>query len=443
MVKARWIWCKYDQDEDGIAELIHVLRVGDEILELDYATRIPVSSMVPFINTHRHMGNSVSDLVFDIQRIKTAILRQGLDSLFYSQQPQYAHSNKVELDDLHVRKPAGTVSIDTDLPDVAGHLFQMSTEFVFPQAQEGLRHMDTVTESRVGVNRMFQGIDEGNLNHHDRIGKLTTMAAQRIEQIARIMGNGVQNLFSICHELVIRHGHQAESIKLRGEWVQFDPKQWRTGRDMRVVAPYAAGNKDSLLERLMVVKGAMSEIIQAQANGVMQPMVMADNVYNMMLDMAAAADLTGNKYVTDPATIPPPEPQPDPTLIALDIEKQKADNQSEDNEIDRVKIETDAMTDLKKAEIASHTAIAVALINQGGSIDAENIRQAASNARANKAGKDSATNTDAIVGVNSSINESLEALMTAIASLNAPKRVVKDEDGNIVGVEPVGEETDS
>jgi hypothetical protein len=109
--------------------------------------------------------------------------------------------------------------------------------------------MDTVTEARVGVNKMFQGIDTNALsstNAHNAIGQLSTMASQRVEQIARIFANGVERLFSIAHELIIKSGHEEETVRLRGEWVAFDPSQWRTGRDMRIVAPFAAGNKDAV-----------------------------------------------------------------------------------------------------------------------------------------------------------------------------------------------------
>ena len=93
-VKARWIWIRTDYDEDGIAELNHVLMVGRELLSKDgedpvqMVSNIPVASIVPIINTHRHIGMSIADLTFDIQRIKTAMLRSGLDSLYLATNPR-------------------------------------------------------------------------------------------------------------------------------------------------------------------------------------------------------------------------------------------------------------------------------------------------------------------------------------------------------------------
>src|SRR5690606_6273235 len=84
VVTKRRIWIRFDYDEDGIAELQEVCLVGSTVLSHEQVSTIPVACLVPFINTHRHVGNSVADLVFDIQRIKTVLLRGGLDSLYRS-----------------------------------------------------------------------------------------------------------------------------------------------------------------------------------------------------------------------------------------------------------------------------------------------------------------------------------------------------------------------
>ena len=436
-VRTRWIWVRYDFDEDGIAELLHVVRVGNTVFEMDSVSTIPVASLVPFLNTHRHMGNSVTDLVFDIQQIKTDILRQGLDNLRQTQNPREFFSKKVNLDSLLLSRPGAKIEVDTESPDVAGHVFTSQLPFVFPQAQEGLRHMDTVVESRVGVNRIFQGIDESNLNDHNRIGQLSTMAAQRVEQIARIFGNGVQRLFQIAHELVIKSGHKAESIKLRGEWVEFDPKQWKTGRDMRVVAPYAAGNKDSLLQRLFMIADIHEKSL---ASGL--PIVQQDDAYQLALEIAKASDVSGDKFFTDPATLPPPEPEPDYTAAALEVEAQKAQTQELDSqrdaEIDKYKADLQAEVDKYKADLQAQVQIAIAASKNEGAIDLER-------ARANlkelpiDTGEGRMSASDAFQATQAS-NQAIEALVKALqdamselrADMEADQEVIREDD-RIVG----------
>ena len=104
-VKCRTIWIRCDYDDDGIAELQKVVLVGREILEHEPASRIPVACIVPFINTHRHVGMSVADLVFDIWRIKTAMLRSGLNSLYLANNPRHYVDESQSLSLIHISEP--------------------------------------------------------------------------------------------------------------------------------------------------------------------------------------------------------------------------------------------------------------------------------------------------------------------------------------------------
>ncbi len=447
MVRARTVWIQFDYDEDGIAELQKVVVVADKILEkngepvIESASRIPVASLVPFINTHRHIGISVADLTFDIQRIKTKFLRSGLNSLDLATNPRHAASKKVNLDDLLVSRSGAIVQVDTQLPDVAGHVVPLQTQNTFPDAQQGLAYMDTVVESRVGVTKQFQGIDASANNDHDRIGQLSSMAAQRVEQIARIFGNGVENLFSIAHELVIKSGHQMEAIKLRGEWVDIDPTQWRTGRDMRVVAPFAAGNKDSLLNRLMILRGIHSE---AAAAG--HPMVQQDDSYELALEISKAADLMGTKYFTDPATVEPPPPPPDHTETALQIENKKVDNEADDearqSEFDVNKLASDEAIKKYGIDVNAQTTITVAQINAGKTLDAERLK-ADLRDEPIKLGNDAIKATgDAVTNLQGRLEDSIDKLSDAVKETKklatAPIKIVR-ENGKIIGKEVAGQ----
>jgi hypothetical protein len=431
----RRIWIEHDYDEDGIAELQYVVLVGREVLEREEVTTIPVSSIVPFINTHRHMGNSVIDLVDDIQQIKTKIQRNGLDSLEYSLRPERVVSQQVHMSDFLESKPGGIKRLKKGAIPGEGHVQELVVPFVFPQAQEGLRHMDTVTESRIGVNRMFQGIDESNINDHNRIGQLSTMAAQRIEDMARLFGVGFKRLFAISHELLIKSGHSQEVIKLRGEFVTIDPSQWRTGRDMRVTAPYAAGNKDSLLQRLMLLKQIHTEAAMAG-----HPMVQLDDSYELALEIAKAADVAGTKFFTDPKTIEPPPEQPDPTMMAVEIEAQKVSNEAEDEarsaELDKYKADLDAETRTVLAKLNSETQIALAQLKEGQQINVETVKAQLKDAPVQLGEAFEVTNE-----INNQVAESIRQITEALSEMKAvaesPIKIVR-ENGRIVGKEVNG-----
>lgn len=442
-VICRWIWVRHDYDEDGIAELQHVVRVGKRVFERQEVPCVPVACIVPFINTHRHMGMSVADLVFDIQRIKTSLLRGGLDSLNLSINPRHAVSNAVNLDDLLTSRPGGIVRLKQGAVPGDGHVMPLQTEFVFPQAQEGLRHMDSVIEARVGVNRIFQGIDEGNLNQHDRVGQLSTMAAQRVEDIARLFGVGYKRLFRIAHELVVKSGHSQEVIRVNGDWVEINPTNWRTGRDLRVTAPYAAGNKNALLERLLILKNIHAEAYQAGL-----PVVTPEDSYELAMEIAKAADLSGDKFFTAPEMIPPPPEAPDHTMIALELENKKIETEAADEErqaeLDKYKADLDSADRRYSTDTNAELQIALAQIKEGQQVNLEKLR---ANLKANPvdmegeqiAISDAFKETrDAHHELAGKLEGALERALEEIRSYQeSPIKIVR-ENGKIVGKEVKG-----
>ncbi len=432
-VTVRTVWIRYDYDEDGIAELQRVVIVGNEILDREEATRIPVACIVPYINTHRHMGDSVTDLVIDIQRIKTKMLRGGLDALELALNPGHVISNKVTLDDMLVSRPGRIIRAkDTT---TMGHVMPLPTQNTFPDAIMGLQHMDTVVESRVGVNRMFQGIDSSNLNDHDRIGQLSTMASQRIEDIARLFGTGFKRLFSLAHELVIKSGHQEEAIKLRGQWVDIDPTQWRTGRDMRVVAPFAAGNKDSLLQRLLVVANIHEKALAAGL-----PIVDQQDAYNLALEIGNAADLPATKFFTDPSTVEPPPPPRDYTGDALDIEARKVQVSAADSQADAEgkKYSTDVDSSDKRYQTDVNAQVQLILADKKGegALTLESARASLKNAPIELGNQAIQATGDKVAALTSSMTEAIADLRQTIDEIkedaNAPVDIVR-ENGKIIG----------
>jgi hypothetical protein len=346
--RVRMIWLKHDNNQDGIAELLYVVRIGRHILHNEQVTRIPVASLVAIPTSHRHIAISIADIVSDIQRIKTAILRQGLDNLYLANNPRTFITDKINLDDALVSRPGGIVRGETGAvygQDIA----PLVMPFVFPQAMEGLEYMDQVRENRTGTNRYFTGIDQNAMNKTATgIQQLSSMAAQRVEQIARIMACGIEDLFSIVHELILKGGHKKEVVKLSNNWVQVDPSAWKKRYDFRISVGYAAGNKDALVSKLMMI-AAMQE--KALAGGL--PIVTPQNAYETALELTKASDFSApQRFWTNPKEIPPPEPpKPDPTMVAVEEIKSKTTLQKTQEEIKFNQVKTDKELMLKSREL--------------------------------------------------------------------------------------------
>ncbi len=322
-VKARMIWIRVDYNGDGKAELLQILRVGRRILYSEEVSRIPVASGVACPLPHRHIGISIADMVSDIQRIKTAILRQGLDNLYISNNPQKILNEQfVNIDDALISRPGGVVRA-TDINQIRYE----EMPFVFPQAIQGLEYMDTVRQNRTGVNNNFSGIGTQDISNLQpgTVSQLSGLAAQRVEQIARILAFAIEDLFSIVHELALKLGHKRQVLQLNGAWAEVDPGSWRKRTDFKTCVAFSAGNKDSQVARLMAIADRQKEALTL---GI--PVCSPENYYNTLSELTKAADFAApERFWTDPKTIPPAPPKPDPKIVVAEMqnashEKQKA-----------------------------------------------------------------------------------------------------------------------
>lgn len=463
-VRVRCIFIRHDTDEDGIAELQRVYRVGSRILDRNGkpaiypATRVGVACITPMLNPHRHVGTSEADITVDIQRTRTFILRAGLDGLALSLNPRHVVSNEVNLDDLMVSRPGGIVRMLNESSAVPGegHVFAIATQNTFPDAITGLEYMGQVHESRTGVSRAFSGVDPSTLNNGNSSGvainQLSTMASQRVEQIARMFSVGIEYLFSLAHELVIKSGHQSEVVKLRNKWTPIDPSTWRTGRDMRIVVGYGAGNKDALVSRLAMIRMSQLEALQLGL-----PNVTPSNIYATDIEIAKAADFSApQRFWTDPSTVQPPPPQPDPGLIKTQMTTQSAEKikAAELESQERIK-QAELLQKDQAEQLRAELALLLERMKLGGGVDIERVRQsgAAQLEREKQSGlmqmehvKGSIKNepenkkNEKLDGIAQLIAELRQAQKQIGDSLNAPREIIRGADGRVAGVKVGGVE---
>jgi len=226
---------------------------------------IPFAAMTPVIVTHRFFGRSIADLVMDIQRIKTALLRALLDNAYLANNPRTevpeSHATETTLDDLLVSRPGGIVRTKMpgglsviEHPDIGNHVFPL------------LQYQDATREWRTGVSRQGQGVDPNALqNQVATIANQMFNASQaKVKLIARIFAEtGIRDLFSLLHMTIRKNGSQAQTVRLRNQWVTVDPRDWKARADMTINVGLGTGSKAEQLAQLQLIIGAQREAIAA------------------------------------------------------------------------------------------------------------------------------------------------------------------------------------
>jgi hypothetical protein len=155
----------------------------------------------------------------------------------------------------------------------------------------------------------------------------------RVELIARAFAEqGLKPLMLGIHGLCRRHGTQKETVRLRGKWVDIDPRTWKTRYDMSVSVGLGTADKSMQLQGQQL-------ILQTQANLAQVGLVGPDQ---FLASASKLAELVGEKapekYFAkqQPAAAPDPMQNPEYMLevAKLKLEERKVDQH--DRELDLV-----------------------------------------------------------------------------------------------------------
>jgi hypothetical protein len=346
-------YIRVDYDGDGVAELRKVCTAGDgnKVLRNEAIDMAPFCSFCPEPEAHDFFGLSVADVVMDIQRIKSNVMRNTLDSLAMSIHPRIAVTEgMVNLDDA-MSTEVGSIIRQRS----AGQIQVLSMPFVGQQAFPVLQYMDEVKEARTGVSKASMGLDAAALQSSTAGAVNATVAAaqQHIELIARIFAEtGMKDLFKIILKLITTHQDQPRMVRLRNKFVQIDPRAWDGAMDVSVNVALGRGTDT---ERMMMMRqiGEMQKEALATM-GQVNPLTDISKLSNTLKSMTELAGFKDtSQFWNDPADFrpPPPDNKPDinEQLIQVQIQQIQADMQKKAAEL-QLKRENMVMEDDRKRD---------------------------------------------------------------------------------------------
>jgi hypothetical protein len=462
-VWARMVWIRADAEGDDKSRLYYAILVGRTVLFCQQVARIPVSSMTAQPLPHRHVGMSEAETVDDIQDIRTAVTRGGLDNLALANAGRHAISSRVSLEDFLDNRPGGVVRMLDDSLPAEGHIMPLVHPVAFEQIIGSLEYFDQIRQNRTGASRYFSGTDAGAINKTAAgTMALQNMASMRIEHKARMMAPAVEELFACVQEILQKHSNKALTIKLRGKWTTVDPQAWRTKRDLRISVGVGAGNKESMA---MQLQGQLGAQLQLMPLGLARP----ENLYATVIELAKLGGFANpERFWTDPTTSPPMPQPPSPEMVkaqsAMQIKQMElqanaqqfqaemqakyqelqAQHQAKIQEIqanlelqnandardamrEQRKAETDAQVELLKEENKKQVAAMQAEIEKyKADLDAQVKLTIAQNQAQAQAASGEQANT-AMTGVQKLLQDMSE-------QMSAPAEIVRGPDGKAIGV---------
>ena len=327
-------YVKYDYDEDGIAELRKIVSAGDDgsmVLENMPCDNIPFVTVTPIPMPHRFYGRSVSELVEDIQLMKSTVMRQLLDNMYLTNNNRVAiMDGMVNMDDLLTTRPGGVVRTKQPPNQV---MQPMTAQPISQQAFPLLSYLDTVREARTGITKSAQGLDADTLNSKTATGvnTLMTQTQMRSELIARIFAEtGVKDLFRKIFELMVKYQDKERVVMLNNQYVPVKPTEWKDKFNISIVVGLGTGSKEQQTVMLNSILERQLQAFQLQG-GKEMPMVTLKNIYNTLSKVIENAGLKNvESYFVDPdigkQMMPPPQPPPLTPIEKIEFTRIDAEN---------------------------------------------------------------------------------------------------------------------
>ena len=260
-------YVKTDIDGKGIASLVQVFYASNEILEdekgkemVEEVDYVPFHSICPIPIPHKFFGNSLADRTVDLQLIKTTITRQMLDNLYLTNNARVvAVEGQVNLDDLLTSTAGGVIRAKS--PNAVQ---QLVVQNVASQAFPMLQYLDTIQSKRTGVSDASQGLDPAILQNVTAaaVASMQQAGAGKIELMARIFAEtGVKSLFQGILHLLCKYQDKARMVRMRGEFVEFDPRTWANQYDVSINVGLGAGNRQEQMAMLSMVLAKQEQLI--------------------------------------------------------------------------------------------------------------------------------------------------------------------------------------
>lgn len=463
-----WLRMEYvlaDYDGDGIAERLCVYRLEEKILKQEVVSHVPIATSSPILNPHRWDGMSIADAVSDLQKLHTELLRQTLNNLYLTNNPRTKvltdanWSPLANIDDLLDSRPGGVIR-QRDMNAVTEHV----TPFAAAASMPMLEYVQSMRENRTGVSRTSQGLNPDSMNN-TATGRAMDMSAamQRVELIARIIAETlVKPIFQGILKVLTDGDMQKMAFRLRDEFVEYDPNEWRDQYDMTINVGLGTGDVQQKAAQLMM-------IAQLQKEGMAIGLTTPAHLYHTgakIIENAGFKDV--QNFLQDPSK---QEPQPQQPPIEIQIEtmrlqaagqKQQVETQNDiqkfqaetqmTREIEQIKadaklreiqgnLELQAANDARDSEREQSKAMMDAQLAQQQLgfdrwkaefeaqtkiyIEEMKIRGAAP-------GDATQQQTDM-----AQVMEGLRVLQTVVAKMSGPKRIVRGPDGRAIGIEQV------
>lgn len=334
-------YMKLDLNGDGVAEKLKITVAGFDnpsaILSIEEVECWPYVSVTGILMSHKFFGLSLYDRLREIQRAKTALIRNIMDNMYLqNNQRLVVQENMVNLDDLLVSRPGGIVrakSINAVAPlpttSLSADVYRMMDYLDQTRAgRAGVSPEGSIHDSAMGDSVGSQGLDQLLSQKEELVGLIIRVFAE----------TGVKPICCRIRDLLIKHRNVVDSYDFRGQWVQVDPSTWKARKRTTIRVGTGSGNRKEQAAAILQILNLQSQILQNPS----QALVREQEIFAAINDYAKVSGMPGAApYLLDPTS---PDGQSNKQQIA------KSNQQAQMQELKEKQLLADTQERIAQAE---------------------------------------------------------------------------------------------
>ena len=297
-------WIRSDRDGDGIAELKHVIKAGNTILEEDDVAYVPVAVLNPIEIPHEFYGLSLLDMARPQTQATTAILRGFVENVYFGNYGRtLADPNVVDFSAL--QNPVPKQIIPTN-GNPAAAVQQLQPEPMSAGTTGMLEFLGLQKEQSTGLSKTAMGLNDTlyvSGNSEQKMAGAQNAAQIRVEHIARrFVETGIKDLCRGVLREMKSNLKNPTMYKTDKGYASLTPQELQMmpgNMDLDIQANIGENSNSSLAEKLIQLTQLLPQMAQSETSeAFINPM----SSYNLALDILKNMGMDPTRFLNDPST---------------------------------------------------------------------------------------------------------------------------------------------
>ena len=262
----------------------------------------------PILVPHRVCGKGIAETTIEIQKLRTALVRFVLDTIYFSTSGRTViNPYRIDYDSVITsNRPGGVAVTKFDINPAEG-IYPMPVASMPPYVMKMMEYVEMMRENRTGVARYVGGIDPNSLNRTATgITTIMNAAQQRIKLIARIFAEtGVRDLYQAFVDMNIRFFDMGQSMKINKEWVTIQPADIDGKFDVIIDIGANSGIKEQKFQQKMQMLQTYGMMGKMMPPEMLMTIFTMENVRNIIRSMWEDLDFKNvDEFVAPEGTQP-------------------------------------------------------------------------------------------------------------------------------------------